>query len=270
MTIRMGLMSPARSRRMILIALAVILNAVMVFELTRVVRQQRALFTLYISKSDCSYTPTKKAVVFLDDRSRSALKRFGLTIDEIVTEANAVMRENRVPGTYDTRHIIVRSWNTDTSKCKFYNSEFENQYWCFTHEMGPRAETVRRLYDPDVLIFVTSNGIWDMTGRAFWKKKEGNGTIVMNLGKTTETYDSDERLRRVAKKFFRRRFAQLLVHEQAHLYGLPHSRGRFSIMNQETDDFGDRRTRFNPDSRSALIRRILALEDTKHACAATP
>lgn len=239
--------------------------------LVKVVRYQVALSHLYmISKNPCAYTPEKSVIIFLDGRSQKSIRKFGLKAEDIAGEANGIFKSHGLPFRYNLKELKIRSWNTDNLDCRF-TDDFSDTAGCFLSELMPEYEQERRYADPDVLIFMTATEVTGESGRAYHKFSQGDGTIVLNLGVNLKSYDSDGKLKDVARKFFLRRFAQLLVHEQAHLYGISeseHSSETYSIMRKNTDTLGDRRVRFDAKSLNILEGNIAGLNKIKSQCAA--
>ncbi len=239
------------------------------FWLIKVIRYQSALSSLYITKDACKYSPRKSVTVFLDDRAQKELRGLHITASDIIAEANKIFAENKLPFRYaDNRKI--RTWNTEGADCKFSNAGFLNERRCFINEMRPRYRAEQKNSDPDVLTFITATGINDMSGKSYWNIAQGNGTIVLNLGMEKKVYDPNTKLGRVARNFFMRRFAQMLIHEQAHLYGAPHVSDGNSIMKANTDNLGSHKVRFDQASMEILISRNKELNIRRNTCAAQP
>ncbi len=236
--------------------------------LIKTVRYQSALSGMYIAKSHCDYSSKKAVIVFLDDKSVKALREFRATIDGILKEADKTFADAGIEIRYDVKKLKLRSWNTDSDKCKFYDAKFADEKWCFVNEMNPAAGSSRKIYDPDVLIFITASGVGNISGKSFWKIEQGNGTIVLNLGSTLTDYGTSEKLKASAKRFYQKKFGQLLAHEQAHLYGVPHSPKQFSIMNESLDALGGHRAELDGNSVRILRERNSRLEEAKKSCAA--
>lgn len=248
--------------------IAVFLVLGMSFWLIKVIRYQIALSSLYIAKNPCAYRAEKSAVIFLDERAQKTLRKFRIKSTDIALEANRILSDQRLPFRYDLRNLRVRTWNTDNPDCKFLDAKFTDEAACFINEMRPRYRKEKGLSDPDVLVFITANGVNEMSGKSYWKTPQGNGTIVLNLGSDLNSYDSDEKLSKVAKKFFIRRFAQLLIHEQSHLFGADHSAEEYSIMKANLDMLGDRRVGFDRKSIDLLLKRTIELNKARSQCAA--
>lgn len=236
--------------------------------LIRVIRYQVALSSLYITKNPCVYRAEKSVIIFLDSRAQRTLRKLHVTAGDITSEANRILSDHKLPFRYNLRKLKIRSWNTDNPDCKFLNARFADEAACFINEMRPRYKNERKDDDPDVLVFITATGINEMSGKSYWKVPQGNGTIVLNLGTDLKSYDSDEKLSRVARKFFIRRFAHLLIHEQAHLYGAVHSVESYSIMKANLDMLGNHRVSFDEKSMGIMIKRNLELNKIKNQCAA--
>ena len=236
--------------------------------LIKTIRYQSALSKMYITKNHCDYNPEKSLVIFLDARSNAAIKRFRVTINGILKEANKTFAEAGIKIRYNIKNLKLRNWNTESSECKFHDASFMDEKRCFVKEMSPRTESVRKIYDPDILIFMTADGIGDISGKSYWKTEQGNGTIVLNLGIASNDYGSSEKLKTVAKKFFQRKLGQLLIHEHAHLYGVPHSSDQFSIMEGGLDKLGSHRVKLDKKSVQILMERNEQLKKSKQSCAA--
>jgi len=236
--------------------------------LIKVIRYQIALSSLYISKNPCTYSAEKTLVIFLDARSQKTLRKLHIKSADIVAEANRIFSDHNLPFRYGMRNLKIRTWNTDNPACKFLAAKFADEASCFIDEMRSRHKKEKKLGNPDVLVFITATGINEMSGKSFWKAPQGNGTIVLNLGIDLNSYDSNARLSGVAQKFFTRRFAHLLIHEQAHLFGAPHSPEAYSIMKINLDMLGSHRVRFDGKSLEILIRRNIKLNKAKNQCAA--
>ncbi len=236
--------------------------------LLNTITRQNSISGLYIEKPPCGYRSEKNLIIFMDDRAVRSLKRFRININSILLKANEVWKENGIRVRYGAGSVRFRSWDTFSEECRFRDAKFSDESRCLANEMGPKSASVRKQYDPDILIFITASGIEDMSGKSFWKAGQGNGTIVLNLGINLNKYDSDERVRGVANNFYRKRFAQLLVHENAHLYGIPHSSESNSIMKNNIDGLGGHKMRIDRESKQALLEITGHLEMETVGCAA--
>lgn len=222
-----------------------------------------------INKGPCDSTHEKSVIIFLDERAKRSMRRYRVTATKIIAETNGIFAEHGLPNRYDLKNLKLRSWSTESKDCIF-RDDFPDKTTCFSNEMMPRYLEERKSGDPDVVIFITATGDSDVSGIAYWNRKNSNGTgsITLNLGVDLKSYDSDEKLKEVARKFFLRRFAHLSAHEQAHLYDLDHSSGTYSIMNAYSSSLGDRRVKFNKESLNALTERNSELREIKNKCAA--
>lgn len=237
--------------------------------MAKLVQHQITLSNLnIIEKNPCSYNPEKSVIIFLDDRAQKSLRRFRVTVTKILTETNEVFAEHGLPNRYNLKNLKIRSWSTEKKDCIFRDT-FPDETTCFLNEMMPRYRTERKHSNPDVVIFMTATGISDVSGVAYWKKRDGNGSIILNIGVDLKSYDSDKRIREVAKRFFLRRFAHLSTHEQTHLYGVAHSTDNArSIMYPFSNAFGDRRVKFDKQSLHILTEREKELDKKRSQCAA--
>lgn len=236
--------------------------------LIKLIRYQVALSSLYISKNPCSYSPEKSAVIFLDDRAQKTLLKLHMVAPDIAAEANRIFADHNLPFRYSIGNLKIRKWNSDDPDCRFLDARFADEASCFINEMRPLYKNEKKTGNPDILIFITASGINEMSGKSYWKVPQGNGTIVLNLGIDLKSYDSDEKLSGIAKKFFLRRFAHLLIHEQAHLYGADHSAEPYSIMKANLDMLGNHRVNFDGKSIGTLIKRNNELNKIRSQCAA--
>ncbi|GEM_PF-3787636 len=242
----------SQSGKRIKILILMLLTGILIWRI-EIARRDLAISVLYVSKNPCEYKPSKRSVIFLDDRAQKALLELKITPEEILKETNRIFSEHRLPMRYDIRSMKLRAWNTETGDCKFIDNRFLDENKCFSREMAPKAGNLRTLYDPDQFIFLTATGIDYMSGRSLNVSAHGNGTIILNLGLNQKKYDSDERVRRVARKFFMRRFAHLVIHEYSHLYDAEHSDEPYSIMNSNLSDLGSHRVKLDPVSRKKLM-----------------
>ncbi len=236
--------------------------------LVRIIRYEAALSDLYITKSACTYSDQKTVMVFLDARAAKELHELGIAPTALMVEANRVFAENKLPFRYDISRLRFRSWDSSRGECKFFNAGFTDEQGCFMDELHPRYRQERSSSDPDVVVFITATGAQDLSGKAYFNTAQGNGTIVMNIGSAPNRFLRSPRTNAVARRFFTRRFAQLMLHEQGHLYGLPHSPEVYSIMKANLDYLGGPKTRFDPRSRMLLLQENKEWQHAREACTA--
>ncbi|MBU6141634.1 hypothetical protein KGO95_00760 [Patescibacteria group bacterium] len=261
-------MTRALAQRKGPVALACLLLAGSLWWLVRTIRYEAALSDLYITKSACAYSDQKTVTVFLDQRATKELHTLGIAPTDLVIEANRVFAENKLPFRYDISRLRLESWDSSRSECKFFNAGFTNEQGCFVDELRPRYVRERKISDPDVLVFITATGAQDLSGKAYFNTTQGNGTIVMNIGMAPNRFLDRPRTNAVARRFFTRRFAQLLLHEQGHLYGLPHSPMPYSIMKANLDYLGGPKVQFDERSRTLLIQENKIWQRAREACTA--
>ncbi len=242
--------------------------AVPTWWLARIVRYEMALSDLYITKSACAYSDHKTLTVFLDARAVRELRELDIAPTDLVIEANRVFAKNKLPFRYSLSRIRLRVWDTSRSECKFFNARFADEQGCFIDELHSRYRRERIISDPDMLVFMTATGAQDLSGKAYYHTTQGNGTIVMNIGMEPNHFIRHPRTNAVARRFFTHRFAQLLLHEQAHLYDLPHSSSTYSIMKANLDCLGGPHVRFDSVSRMLLLKENEKWERAREACAA--
>lgn len=245
---------------------AITLICISAFFLIKTVRRQKAISQIYAAKNICGYKSKKSLIIFLDDRSVAAMKKFGITSGDILAEANAMLEAQKIDVGYDIANAKIRTWNSDPEACVFSDANFSDENACFLEEISPRIRKEKKKYNPDLFVFVTANGVGSLSGKSYWKKDHGNGTIVMNLGIDLNSYDSDRKLKAVARKFFRKKFAQLLIHEHAHTYGVPHSSVPFSIMQSGLNELGSHRAKFDRKSVRIFHEKIEDIRRQRKFC----
>lgn len=199
------------------------------------------------------------ATVFTDEYSKGNLALLHADPDRILDLANQNFAAEGIAAGYDLSKLRK-------SRCR-PRGRIES-FWPIVNYLMEEARSefgAREAGAPDVIVFLTGRltlgtclaltrmDVFSESARAGGFSRflggydsgplDGRGVIIIG----TDTEDSDPE--------GARRLALLLMHEQAHLYGVGHARQTTSIMHQHSDRIigGDFATvRFDPDSRSLL------------------
>lgn len=236
------------------------------FKVYIVIQQERAINSFYIIKNLCTYSPHKNIVFFTDERSMEALKSLGISVRDILEYTNKQYLHYKLPIRFNNNLVHIRKWQHKDTSCAFLDGSFINQRQCIVNELGPKISAVREIYDPDVIVFLTSSnsGVY---AKSFWRDgyQHGNGVIVINLGYNSDLYKDKPPL--FLKKAFIMGLSQILLHELGHLYGLDDFGNSYSIMSSEIM-FGSPKMKFHPHSLNELKKFLENLKQSQEDCAA--
>ena len=255
-----------RFKKLLYLILLIICSGI-ALQLYFVIQRERLLSHLYISKNNCEYHASKSIVIFIDNRTQDTLSKYGIELKDILKTANQEFKKYKLLIRYDIDSFKKRKWDSESSECLFLNAKFSKEQDCLENEVAPKVKLERRITNPDVIIFLTALSFYDISGKSFWIKPAGNGTIVINLGAYPYKLQSDNRPKSSAK-IITLRSAQLIIHENLHLYGVEHSTETYSIMKSNLDYLGDRRIHLDTTSFQSWKAADDKLQSLRESCAA--
>lgn len=252
-------------RKTVLLILSIIIGGI-AFWLYRILTYQLALNQLNIVKDSCEFNSHKSITFFIDKRAQKTLNEYEITTSQMLEYASEFFNAHDLPLEYAKNNVRVEEW--PDNQCQFSNAEFQNDYYCIVKQIAPLVKKAKTINNPDIVVFLTGLKTDDLSGKSFYREQQGNGTLILNLGSPINFYKSDSRLYKAAKKFFRRRFTQLLIHESSHLYDLGHSDDPNSVMKINLDSLGSEKIKFDSESIKQLRKSLKKINTEKETCTA--
>lgn len=182
----------------------------------------------------------KIVAVFIDRLAMDDFAAAGISAADILAGANQNFRYQLINIQYSSNTVIMSEWKNNFAE---FSEEFRSTVYCRV-AMVEAAEKEKKnsKVRADIYLFLTGNkDIGEGVAPTGYKK--GKGLILLgtkNDPKLTGIDSLDEWFDRLVK---------VMMHEQAHLYGLPHVMDRDSIMHPFSDVCGDK---FDAESRKLL------------------
>ena len=188
----------------------------------------------------------KTVTVFIDKEAESDLRFLNIKIEYVLELVNLTFSSQNIDFRYDVKNLKIKEWNRGHDS--FLNNEYHPDQYKIKL-LHSADETKRTLRDnSEVGIFLTGgqwvgNGQTSLGWRVFFWSNYGRG--VMWAGTALV---SDEHIDREKKIYA---LAQVIAHEQGHLFGLEHVSDVNSLMHPNSSSGGGRLDNY---SKKKLIR----------------